>query len=81
MVEDKDIIPWWKIKKTDFPLMYELARFVFAVPASSAAAESNLSIAKLVATDGRSSLNPQTIEGKLIQRSNFDLVNFNVGEY
>lgn len=80
-VTDKDIIPWWIKRSNELPLLYDLARFIFAIPASSAAVEASFSYAGLVTVDNRASLDPDTLENILILRSNSDLANSQLGEF
>jgi hypothetical protein len=61
-----DVLNWWSERTGKFRLLSTLARFVLAIPASSAAPERNLSM--------RSHLSSSTIEDTLICNSNADLL-------
>lgn len=68
-----NILNWWSERIGQFPLLSNLARFVLAIPASSAAPERNFSAAGFVVSERRSHLSSSTIEDILICNSNSDL--------
>lgn len=80
-LQDDEILSWWTSQKSNLPLLYGLSRFIFSIPASSAAIEGNFSYAGLVTTDNRASLEPDNIEKILIIRNKWDLLNTAVGEF
>lgn len=69
-----DVLAWWAAHATKFPNLATLARFVFAIPASSAAPERNFSTAGYLVAERRSRLSPSNVENILISHSNYDLV-------
>ena len=59
--KDTDILSWWRSHSQTFPLLSQLARRYLAIPASSASSERLFSRMKLVATDARQNLKPDTL--------------------
>jgi hypothetical protein len=57
-----DILGWWKINSTRFPVLSRLARDVLAVPISTVASESAFSTGGRILDDFRSSLTPFMVE-------------------
>lgn len=72
--EDCDIIKWWKDNEEMLPLLTKLARLILAIPASSAAAESNFSSAGFVVSDRRSQIDSSLLQSILVCRNNMDLL-------
>lgn len=68
-----DILKWWAIHAAKLPNLSMLARFIFAIPASSSAPEQNFSTAGYVVSERRTRLSPSTVEGILICHSNSDI--------
>lgn len=70
-------LQWWQRNKIKFPRLYGVARFIFAIPASSAASERLFSIAgRLV--HFRPNLRAEMVDEILFLKSNLDL--FEVSE-
>lgn len=59
---DFDILNWWKINTSRFPILSQLARDVLAVPISTVASESAFSTSGRVLDAFRSSLTPRIVE-------------------
>lgn len=57
-----DILAWWKLHESRFPILSQLARDVLAVPISTVASESTFSTGGRVLDPFRSSLSPQVVE-------------------
>lgn len=74
---DVDILMWWSERSHKYPLLSVLARFILAIPASSAAPERNFSIAGYIVSDRRSRLSASTVEDILICKNNIDLYDAN----
>lgn len=70
---DWNVLEFWKEYKGRFPLMTQLAKQIFAIPATSAAAETNFSAAGHILCAKRAQLNPCSLEAMLVIRSNKDL--------
>lgn len=64
---DVDILSWWSERAVKFPALSLLARFIFAIPASSAAPGN-------VVSEKRTRLSTTTVEDILICNSNRDLI-------
>jgi hypothetical protein len=60
--EKFDILMWWRVNKTKFPVLAEIARDVFAISLTSVAFESVFSIGGHIIDPFRSSLAPKTVE-------------------
>lgn len=63
--EDFDILKWWKVNSSRFPILSQLARDVLAIPISTVASESAFSTGGRVLDPYRSSLSPKVVEGLL----------------
>jgi hypothetical protein len=59
---DFDILNWWKVNSTKFPILALLARDVLAIPITTVASESAFSTGGRVLDPFRSSLAPKTVE-------------------
>ena len=62
MVDTDDILKWWKTQRETFPHLSQLARFVFAIPATSAPSERIFSLAGLTLNVKRSRLAPSAVD-------------------
>lgn len=69
-----DLLHWWGEHEKTLPLLSKLARTILAIPASSAAAESNFSTAGYVLSPQRSQLNTSLVRSILVCRSNKDFL-------
>lgn len=70
--EDMDIFDWWQRHKDSFPKLYNLAKFVLAIPATSAPSERKFSLAGKILNCIRSSLDPAKVSDLLLLHSNSD---------
>ncbi|XP_057759636.1 zinc finger BED domain-containing protein RICESLEEPER 2-like [Arachis stenosperma] len=57
-----DILNWWKVNSTRFPILGNMAREVLAIPVSTVASESAFSTGGRVLDPYRSSLTPRMVE-------------------
>jgi hypothetical protein len=57
-----DILTWWKVNSTKFPIIARIARDVLAIPITTVASESAFSTGGRVLDPYRSSLAPKTVE-------------------
>ncbi|KAF5446900.1 hypothetical protein F2P56_032496 [Juglans regia] len=60
--ENFDILNWWKVKSTKFPILAHIAKVVLAVPISTIDSESSFSADGQVLDHFRSSLSPTAVE-------------------
>ncbi|KAJ1685814.1 hypothetical protein LUZ63_017204 [Rhynchospora breviuscula] len=60
--EQFDILAWWKLKVSKYPVLSQLARDILAVPASTVASESTFSTSGRTLSVVRNSLNDESIE-------------------
>ncbi|XP_022894049.1 zinc finger BED domain-containing protein RICESLEEPER 2-like [Olea europaea var. sylvestris] len=60
--ENFDILNWWKINKSIFEILSEVARDVLVIPVSTVASESAFSTGGRILDPFRSSLTPKTVE-------------------
>ncbi|KAJ3684715.1 hypothetical protein LUZ61_013879 [Rhynchospora tenuis] len=60
--EDFDILAWWKLKVSQYPVLSRLARDILAVPASTVASESTFSTSGRTLSVVRNTLNDESIE-------------------
>jgi hypothetical protein len=57
-----DILAWWKLNASRFPVLARLARDVLAIPVSTVASESAFSTGGRVLDDFRASLTPFMVQ-------------------
>jgi hypothetical protein len=57
-----DILNWWKVNSTKFPVLAQIARIVLAIPITTVVFESAFSIGGRVLDSFRSSLALNTVE-------------------
>ncbi|XP_066317809.1 zinc finger BED domain-containing protein RICESLEEPER 2-like [Miscanthus floridulus] len=57
-----DILKWWKVNSTRFPILSRLARDLLAIPITSVASESAFSAGGRTLDDFRTSLTPRMVE-------------------
>lgn len=60
-----DILHWWKMHATKYPIVARIARDVLAVPASTVASESAFSTSNRIINDHRTRLSGNTVEALL----------------
>ena len=58
-----DILNWWKVNSSKFPILSKIARDVLVIPISTVASESTFSTGGRILDPFRSCLAPKTIEG------------------
>ena len=54
-------VSWWKMKVSEFPNIWRLARKYLALPATAASSERAFSIAGLIISAKQASLDPSTV--------------------
>lgn len=59
---DFDILNWWMVNKTKYPVISRMARDVLAIPATSVASEAAFSTGERIISDYRSRLSSSTVE-------------------
>ncbi|GAB2286637.1 hypothetical protein Dimus_039784 [Dionaea muscipula] len=62
VVENFDILNWWKVNSSKYKVLSEIARDVLAIPVSTVASESAFSTGGRVIDQFRSSLTPKLVE-------------------
>lgn len=67
------LLQWWDDKKSVFPNLYKIARYIHAIPASSASAERIFSSAGKLCSN-RPNLLSEKMDDILFLKSNFDLM-------
>jgi hAT family C-terminal dimerisation region len=60
--DDFDILAWWKLKGTKYPVLARLTRDILVVPISTVASESTFSISGRILNPVRNSLSNESIE-------------------
>ena len=65
---------WWQKSKNQFPPLSKLARFLFAIPSTSAAIERSWSSAGLIITSKRSQLSANNFRNLIFVHENYDFV-------
>jgi hypothetical protein len=68
-----NLFQWWVSEREHFPVLYQIAVSVLVVPASSAAAERQFSLAKRIYTDKRNQLKPNKLQALVLLADNLDL--------
>ncbi len=69
-----DVLDWWKVHEPVLPLLADIARKYFCVPASSASSERLFSASGNVCTKLRSSLDPTNLELLVYLHENGDRI-------
>lgn len=72
--KDADILTWWKVHESNFPLLAKLARKYLAVPATSTESERLFSLAGLVINYLRTCLTGEHAEWLIFLSMNKDFV-------
>ena len=57
-----DILDWWKLNASNYPILSKMARDIPAIPISAVASESTCSTSGRIFDAFRSSLSPKTME-------------------
>lgn len=73
-----DILSWWHKNELQLPTMSRFARFIHAIPATSAPSERSFSAAGNVYNEKRSSMTPDTLNSILLLRSNWDIAELEI---
>jgi hypothetical protein len=68
-----DMLPWWKIKSANFPILAHAARAILCILASNSMSECTFSSADNMWTNKRNVLKPNMLKALLYLRSNQDL--------
>ncbi|CAL8999041.1 unnamed protein product, partial [Prunus brigantina] len=61
-VEEFDILNWWRVNASKYPVLAAIARDVLAIPVSTVASESTFSTGGRTINSFRSSLSPAVVE-------------------
>ena len=64
-MDDFDILQWWKINSSRFPILSVMVRDILAIPISTVASESTFSIGGRVLDPFKSSLSPKLTQALL----------------
>jgi hypothetical protein len=70
---DVGLLPWWKIKSANFPILARAARAILYISASSLMSECTFSSAGNTRTNKCNALKPNTLNALLYLRSNKDM--------
>ncbi|CAK9262094.1 unnamed protein product [Sphagnum jensenii] len=70
---DVGLLPWWKIKSANFPILARTARAILCIPTSSSMLKCTFSFTGNTRTNKRNVLKPNTLNDLLYLRSNQDL--------
>ncbi|CAM6026043.1 unnamed protein product [Sphagnum balticum] len=70
---DVGLLPWWKIKSVNFPILARAARAILCILASNSMLECTFSSAGNTRTNKHNALKPNTLNAILYLRSNQDL--------
>ena len=57
-----DILDWWKLNASNYPILSKMTRGILAIPISIVASESAFSTSGRILDAFRSSLSPKTVE-------------------
>ena len=60
--DEFDILAWWKVNSSKYPILSRITRDVLAVPISTVASESAFSVGGRTLSPVRNSLNDESIE-------------------
>lgn len=71
-VKNVDLLAWWESQKEVLPRLYAVARFIFSIPASSAASERMFSLAGRIGSV-RPNMRSELVDEILFLESNFDI--------
>ncbi|CAN1726051.1 Putative AC9 transposase [Linum perenne] len=62
IVDKFDVLKWWSSYGIAYPILYEIAKDVLAIPISTVASESAFSLGGRIMTEFRTSLTPSMLE-------------------
>ncbi|KAK3211882.1 hypothetical protein Dsin_016588 [Dipteronia sinensis] len=68
-VENFDILTWWKVNASKYPILHCIARDILAIPVSTVASESAFSTGGRFVSPHRSRLHPKTVEALMCAQS------------
>lgn len=68
-----DVLRWWSDHAAKFPNLAKLAKFKFAISASSAESERSFSVAKHICSKTRASISDEILDACVITRTNVDI--------
>ena len=60
-----DILDWWKLNASNYPILSKMATDILAIPISTVASESDFSTSRRILDIFRSSLSPKTVETRV----------------
>lgn len=69
-----NVIDWWKNSAREFPLLSRVARFVYAIPASSASTENQFSTAGHTFNERLTNMESHKLEDLLLLKINSDIM-------
>ena len=69
-----DVLGWWKNQQVNLPLLAQLARDVYCIPAASASSERVFSASGGIVTDKRHNLATETCKKLTLTKVNYDFV-------
>ncbi len=67
---DVGLLPWWKIKSANFPILAHAAHAILCIPTSSSMPECTFSSASNTRTNNRNTLKPNMLNALFYLRSN-----------
>ena len=69
-----DPLAWWKANSLRYPLLGQLVKPLFAIPATSTSSERLFSVAGLTVTRLRSSLSRENVNALIFLHNNYSLI-------
>ena len=70
---DEKPLMWWKMREDQYPLMANLARRYFSIPATSVCSEEIFSVAGNVLSENRNRLLPENVDKLVFLHENLSL--------
>lgn len=80
IIDDTELLGWWRDSANTLPHMSKFSRFILAIPATSASAERWFSYGGITETKLRQRLSPDTLESLLFLKSNWKYVDISDAE-
>ena len=74
-----DILDWWKLNASNYPILSKMARDILTIPISTVASKSAFSTSRRIFDAFRSSLSPKTVEALVCSQNwlkKYDTINF-----